>query len=125
MSKHFEDWEFECHGQNCCGHSRPIESRLIEGLEQLRAMLNERHTETEVCLRISSGFRCRKYNDEIGGAGDSYHCRGMASDVVPLGATIGEVALVAGMVEVFRVGGIGLYDDFVHLDVRRNGPARW
>jgi len=125
LSLHFSRDEFRCRGEQCCGHSAPVDMRLVEGLEEVRARLNEKLTSGEVRLEVTSGFRCLVHNREVGSSDFSLHALGMAADVVPHGAAVGEVAICAGGVRCFRYGGIGVYDEFVHLDVRGNGPARW
>ena len=77
-------------------------------------------------LDINSGFRCLVHNKREGGSDNSQHTLGTAADVsVPEGLTAIELAAIAETIPHFRSGGIGIYDTFVHLDTRPNGPARW
>jgi zinc D-Ala-D-Ala carboxypeptidase len=119
LTKDFSRAEFACKGQNCCGASAPVDPRLVAGLQELRE-------KTGTMLVISSGFRCRRHNAEVGGEAESQHTLGMAADVLcPSGWTSERLARMAEMVEVFRRGGIGIYPGRIHVDVREDGPARW
>jgi zinc D-Ala-D-Ala carboxypeptidase len=102
-----------------------VTESLLSGLEDLRLGLVRMYPDVKVGITISSGFRCKPHNEEIGGIRDSLHSRGMAADIVVRGLTPTEVAAVAKQVTVFRDGGIGVYKGWVHVDVRRDGPARW
>ena len=42
-------------------------------------------------LHITSGYRCRRLNEIVGGARDSQHMLGCAADVVPLACSLGEL----------------------------------
>jgi len=125
LSEHFGRWEFVCHGVGCCGNSSPVDERLVEGLEELRKLAVDRCGGVEVPIHVDSGFRCRVHNFAVGSADGSLHCLGMAADIWTEKVKACELALLAESVEVFCNGGIGSYDGFVHVDVRRNGPARW
>jgi zinc D-Ala-D-Ala carboxypeptidase len=119
LSDHFSRHEFTCRGTNCCGGSSAVDDRLIQALEAFRAKVR-------VPLRISSGFRCLVHNREIGSTDASQHPRGYAADIRIIGGmTIQKMADVAESIEAFREGGIGLYETFIHVDVRKDGPARW
>jgi uncharacterized protein YcbK (DUF882 family) len=120
MTTHFNRSEFACRGENCCGHSAPINYVLVASLEHLRGI-------AERLLTILSGYRCNRHNAETpGAAADSQHCLGTAADVlVPDGMTAEQLARMAAIIPAFAAGGIGMYDTWVHLDIRRDGPARW
>ena len=123
LSEHFSRHEFGCRGPNCCGHSAPVDSRLIDALEDLRELAGDRP------LSINSGFRCRRYNAQLENSSPrSQHCLSRAADVkVPEGLSIDRFAELADEVPAFHLGGIGVYrgDGFVHLDVRSTEPRRW
>lgn len=125
LSIHFDWTEFRCRGESCCGHTMVADPRLVAGLEEVRGILNSTGSRGEVKLHIDSGFRCIVHNAEVDGTSGSYHTHGMAADVRPEGCTALALAAAARRVRVFAEGGIGVYNGFVHLDVRRNGPARW
>jgi zinc D-Ala-D-Ala carboxypeptidase len=119
LSKNFSRSEFACKGTNCCGHSAPVHPELISALQALRDHLN-------LPLSITSGFRCNRHNEFVGGAAQSFHTLGMAADVAcPDGLTAEDLAQAAETIPAFQQGGIGIYSSWVHLDVRTTGKARW
>lgn len=68
---HFQKCEFMC---PCCGSvGDGIATSLVELLETLR--------EKYGAIIITSGFRCKKYNREVGGVSNSAHLKGQASDI--------------------------------------------
>ena len=119
LSKNFSRSEFACKGTNCCGHSAPVQPELISALQALRNQLN-------LPLSITSGFRCNRHNESVGGAARSFHTLGMAADVAcPEEMTAEDLAQAAETIAAFQQGGIGIYPSWVHLDVRTTGKARW
>ena len=112
LSKNFSRSEFACKGTNCCGHSAPVQPELISALQGLRDQLN-------LPLSITSGFRCIRHNESVGGADRSFHTLGMAADVAcPDGMTAEDLAQAAEAISAFQQGGIRIYPSWVHLDVR-------
>ncbi len=65
LSKNFNRSEFACKGTNCCGHSAPVQPELVSALQALRDQLN-------LPLSITSGFRCNRHNESVGGADRSF-----------------------------------------------------
>jgi uncharacterized protein YcbK (DUF882 family) len=61
----------------------------------------------------------------VGGASLSQHVQGLAADVSSRAVAPAKLAQLAAKVHTFAAGGIGTYKTWVHVDVRRNGPARW
>ena len=117
-SDHFSDSEFDC---SCgCGKGR-VTDELIETLELGRVHFGKR-------MHVNSGFRCLVWNRvpvKEGGPGSndrSQHPKGTAGDVVVDDTPADEVY---DFFESLGVGGLGRYDEFTHVDVRPNGPARW
>lgn len=69
--KHFDFDEFGC---NCgCGLNL-INPQLIDMLDEAREIANRP-------FRITSGYRCEKWNRLIGGVSDSAHTHGWAADI--------------------------------------------
>jgi uncharacterized protein YcbK (DUF882 family) len=91
---------------------------LCEHLENLRARVG-------TPLVILSGYRCPAHNQAVGGASLSQHVQGLAADVASKAKTPAAIAKAAEAIPQFKAGGIGTYKTWVHVDVRRNGPARW
>lgn len=133
LSEHFSTYEFDCKGGACieCGGGLGpvgISEVLLKGLEEMRNILGGD------ALFVTSGYRCPESNKNS----TSQHCAGQAADVFVIGSTFQDLHKAAEGVAVFRDGGIGIYPkeggegypkknghDFVHVDVRKNGPARW
>ena len=119
MTKNFDRSEFACKGMNCCGHSSPISTALVDRLQQARDKACEAMG-ADVSLNINSGFRCVRHNSRTPNASPrSQHCHGLAADVrKPANMTLRELYLIADL--LFPDGGVGVYptDGFVHVDVR-------
>lgn len=114
LSKDFRRAEFTCH---CgCGFDTP-DSALVAGLQELRDALGRMVT-------INSACRCAQHNKKVGGVPDSQHVYGKAADIVVQGMSPQDVLRAAEGIDVFERGGIGVYDTFVHVDVRGK-RARW
>ena len=111
VSKDFKLYEFECHDGN---HEVKIDPELVEKLQKLRDLVKKP-------IIINSGYRTPDYNKKIGGVPNSQHIQGKASDIVIKGYTPEQVKVLAKKVG-FR--GLGLYDNFTHVDVRAT-PSEW
>ena len=112
-AKYFAGEEFAC---PCCGGypDNGMDERLLEILDRIREAINEP-------LYVTSGYRCRSHNEDVGGVADSQHIHGRAADVYADGASVLKIASLA---EDAGADGIGMYDDFVHIDTRGE-YARW
>mgnify|MGYP000394289057 CR=1 FL=1 len=72
---------------------------------------------------INSGCRCSEHNKAVGGSPNSQHLRGRAADIRVRNASLQEVA--DWVDREFPNASIGMYNTFIHIDTRTNGPARW
>ncbi|MFW6281954.1 MAG: YcbK family protein [bacterium] len=114
LSKNFNLQEFECtHPDH--RHVR-VDEKLVDKLQKLRDKINKP-------LVINSAYRCPERNEQVGGAKDSQHLYGKAVDVSVTNLEI-SVEKVKELAEKIGFNGIGLYDTFIHLDVR-GYKARW
>jgi uncharacterized protein YcbK (DUF882 family) len=114
LSAHFSRNELQC---RCCGRLQ-IDSRLLDGLEKLRAQAG-----TPVV--IHAGYRCPEHNAAVGGVPHSEHTLGLAADIALPGLSLQRMYELALEVPQFAHGGIGVYDGgFLHVDVREQ-RARW
>ncbi len=118
LTRNFSRSEFACQGIDCCGNSSPVAMALVDALQQLRDLVGQP-------LIVTSGFRCRTHNHNIGGAENSQHCLGTAADISCPGIDPAKLAALAETIPVFATGGIGIYPAWVHVDIRSTGPARW
>lgn len=96
--------EFEC---PCC-HCVKLHLILLKKLSALRR-------EIARPLIINSGFRCEKYNPKIKGTPKSYHLFGLAADVTVPSMSTPDLLKYA---QKIKFGGIGIYNNFLHLDIR-------
>jgi len=111
VSANFKLREFQCKGGS---REVVLHRELLERLQQLRANLG-------LPVHINSGYRTPEHNVRVGGSPKSYHLRGMAADIVVPGVVPGELAAAARKTG-FR--GIGIYNNFLHVDIRENN-AEW
>lgn len=96
-------------------------------LEEVRAELGDKPVE------ISSGYRTPEFNGALLKAGypvarNSQHCLGLAVDIVVPQRVPMEVysaALGLHRLGVVRIGGLGLYSGWVHVDIRPQPLVRW
>lgn len=91
-----------------------IHKELLDRLNDLRELLDRP-------IRINSGYRTPEHNAAVGGATQSKHLEGMAADIVVDSMTPDALAVQA---EAMGFRGIGIYRNFVHVDVRET-PAKW
>jgi len=68
-------------------------------------------------ITVNSGYRTRAHNNNIEGAAkNSLHVQGMAADISVRGLN---PAQVGQMAKYYRIGGVGFYDSFTHIDTGR------
>lgn len=113
LSNNFISTEFDCKGNDGCCKATIINPQLVIYLQAIRDHFGKPIT-------ITSGYRCLKHNQRVGGATGSRHTKGDAADIVVSGVAPKEVAKFA---ESIGVKGIGLYETqadgyFVHIDTR-------
>jgi uncharacterized protein YcbK (DUF882 family) len=112
LSTNFWSHEFEC---KCgCGFDE-INQDLVNLLQLVRDHFGK-------TVHVNSGCRCIPYNRSIGSKDTSQHPKGTAADIRVTGVTPEKV--YEYLEEQDFQGGLGLYSDFVHVDVR-GYPARW
>jgi len=93
---------------------------LMENLQVLRDFFGKP-------IVINSGYRTEKHNAKVGGKSNSQHLFAKASDIVVRGVSPLEVYRTIEKLiseKKMKQGGLGLYDRFVHYDVR-GVRARW
>lgn len=107
IATNFRAREFDCHGSGCCCETK-IDDKLVEYLQKIREHFGKP-------VNITSGCRCATHNAKVGGVHSSLHTKGQATDIVIDCVDPLEIAKYA---ESIGVKGIGLYEDFVHIDTR-------
>lgn len=115
LSANFKVREFACNDG-----SDPIfiSLELVEVLQKIRDHFGKP-------VNINSGFRTASYNKrkDVGGATYSQHLYGTAADIRISGVSPKNIAAYAETL-LPNKGGIGIYKDFVHVDVR-DVKSRW
>ena len=113
LSEHFKVYEFRCKD-----NTDPIfvSLNLVDVLECIREHFKKP-------VYINSAYRNPAYNAMIGGAKKSMHMYGMAADIHINGVTPKQIAEFAETL-MPDSGGIGIYDNFCHIDVRLE-RTRW
>lgn len=110
LTQHFNITEFRCKGSTCGCTETLHDPALSAFLQQIRDHFGKP-------VYITSGYRCPKHNSEtVNASTNSRHTKGQAADFIISGVAPAEIAKVA---ESIGVLGIGLYDDFVHIDTRQ------
>jgi uncharacterized protein YcbK (DUF882 family) len=107
---------FRCHYNNRVHH---IDPQLFLLLDTIRCRLGAHERPFE----LVSGYRSPEYNRLLCSkssnvAKNSYHLKGMAADVRLQGVDLKAIQTTGISLES---GGVGIYSEFVHLDV---GPVR-
>ena len=113
--QHFKRTEFKCKCGKCGGFPVEPDEKLVELLENIRNHFG-------AAVTITSGVRCKTHNANVGGATSSQHLKGTAADIKVKGVDPEKVAEYAET--LLKTGGIGRYDTFTHLDVRKT-KSRW
>jgi len=113
IAPYFNLSEFAC---PCCKKIM-LHPLLLEKLEKLRKII-------ERPVYITSGYRCTRYNQEVGGVLNSYHLIGLAADIKVKDINLIELLEIC---ENIDFNGIGFYENknFLHLDVRPTKRSRW
>jgi hypothetical protein len=108
--KHFIKEEFTCDSINCFDKMNP---KLLKMLDDARSIADTPFT-------ITSSWRSKKHNAEVGGKPNSAHLRGTAIDVVCMSSHQRIV-----MVDAFIMAGfnrIGIAKTFIHADCDKELP---
>lgn len=108
LSTHFQLHEFAC-----TDGSKPVflSQALVDILEAIRVHFGRPVT-------ITSGYRTVSYNADLKNSSKkSQHCNGLAADIKVEGHTPKEVYDYACSL-LGDHGGVGIYNTFVHVDVR-------
>lgn len=121
LTKNFHRKEFDCKD----GTKVPEEFK--DNLIKLAVNLQVLRDDLGSSLIISSGYRTPKYNKRVGGATLSQHLTASATDLSQGKETPLELyKRIENLIKQGKMhnGGLGLYNTFVHYDIRQK-PARW
>ena len=117
LTKDFVRFEFDC---PCGCSTQMVDPELAEKLQRIRTVLGKP-------IKITSGYRCLKHNQDVKGGTNSRHRYGMAADWRLKDRSVNPVAL--GIIaQAVGFGGVGIYwyggNAFCHADTR-GAKATW
>ena len=120
LTENFNLSEFECK----CGCVMPefVKKNVIELAENLQVLRDEVGR-----LDLTNAYRCKEHNADVGGAVNSQHLKGKAADIKSSTIEPWDMATTVDDLmksEKFKLGGIGIYNTFTHVDTR-GSRARW
>ena len=120
LTENFSMDEFECK----CGCVMPefVKKNVQELAENLQVLRN--HVGR---LNLTNAYRCKYHNADVGGAVNSQHPKGKAADIKSRDINPKDMAAIVDDLmkcESFKLGGVGIYNTFTHVDIRGT-RARW
>lgn len=113
LTRNFDREEYAC---SCGCEPIAVDYELALVVQDVREFI-------DAPLRITSAYRCSKYNKKVGGAKNSKHLLGIAADIQSdhVKPHVIQSYLKNKYPDKY---GIGEYETFTHIDVRPN-KARW
>ena len=121
LTANFNIAEFACHDGTA------VPEKYVANVRKLASNLQVLRENVGASIKINSSYRTPSNNKSIGGAKNSQHLTASAADIVISGLSpIGVKNLLEALISKGKMtqGGIGLYNSFVHYDIRGN-KARW
>lgn len=118
--KWFSMNEFECH----CGCRMPDGARanIVALVEQVLDPVREKLGKP---IRVNSGYRCPRHNEEVLGVRNSQHIKGEAADIAMVhGSRFKVHDLAHAIVENGKFDQLIIYPTFVHVSWKRQGGNR-
>lgn len=121
LTKNFHRKEFDCKD------GTKVPEKYKNNLIKLTTNLQVLRDDLGAPMVINSGYRTEPYNKKVGGAPASQHLLATAGDISQKKETPLELyKRIERLIKEGKMhnGGLGLYNTFVHYDVRAT-PARW
>lgn len=122
LTKNFSRQEFDCKDGTI------VPAQFLNNVQEVANNLQALRDYLEVPVSVTgSGYRTKKHNTKVGGAKNSQHLTASAADINAQGyepkqlAEVIELLILKGKM---KQGGIGVYPNFVHYDIRGT-KARW
>ena len=107
------------------GATMPLD--VLENIKDLANQLQVIRDYIKEPLHINSAYRSPEHNAKIGGVKNSQHVKGKAADLTSRSFTPKQLSkVIIKLINEGRIkdGGVGLYNGFVHYDIR-GYKARW
>lgn len=126
LNLEFITWRDFAHLENVRGgignHEPP--HHLWGNIAAILHLLNDMRAHFDSPITLFSTYRNAKYNERVGGATNSFHLRNEAVDFalryIPLRK---QILFISGR-RPQHMWGLGVYENFIHLDFRPRG-ANW
>ena len=115
VTEHFMYSDFIC---QCCDRLK-----IIPAFYTHTGLLEHMWQELAFDILINSGYRCQDHNAAMGGAPQSWHLL-FATDISPEDNDQYKLKALYKMAISLEFGGIGLYENHIHLDLRPE-EIRW
>ena len=122
MTANFKKSEFECK----CGCKMP--SKVLVNVVKTADNLQVLRDYLKASITINSAYRCKTHNAASKGVKTSQHLKGIATDITcKVHNPKNLYNIIEDLIEKGKLkeGGLGLYNTFVHYDIRNSGKARW
>ena len=110
-----------------CKDGTPVPEKYMDNVILLAKQLQVIRDAIGKPIKINSAYRTPTYNKSVGGASKSQHLTAMAADLNVSGLRPTELKeVIEGLIAQGKIlqGGVGLYNTFVHYDIRGT-EARW
>ncbi|WP_036384878.1 D-Ala-D-Ala carboxypeptidase family metallohydrolase [Muricauda sp. MAR_2010_75] len=114
-------------GEFTRNYDRAVTDSQMSNLERLASNLQALRNYVGKPVFVNSGLRSVEHNEAVGGVKDSRHLYGQAADIRVDGMTTQQLNdAIEHLVSIGEMeqGGLGIYDTWVHYDVR-GVRARW
>ncbi|MEN9907138.1 MAG: hypothetical protein RLZZ540_279 [Bacteroidota bacterium] len=122
LTENFNSKEFDCKD------GAPVPAMFMSNCKQVAENLQILRNHLGVPVTVTgSGYRTPAHNKKVGGAKFSQHLTASAADINAKGHTPKQLAAVIEELIAegkMKQGGIGIYPNFVHYDIRGT-KARW
>lgn len=122
LTKNFSSKEFDCKD------GTKVPEIYIDNLKELAVNLQALRDCINVSVLITgSGYRNPEHNAKVKGAKNSQHLTASAADINAKDYTPKELSMVIELLianGTMKQGGLGVYKNFVHYDIR-GVKARW
>lgn len=121
LTKNFTKWEFRSKD------GAPMPPNVLDNIRELACNLQTLRDFLGEPIKVNSAYRSLEHNRSIGSLDSSQHVKGNAADIKVKGLDTEDLYLIIEkLIEIgdLSEGGLGLYDSFVHYDIR-GIKARW
>ncbi|SFO12410.1 Peptidase M15 [Capnocytophaga haemolytica] len=123
LTKDFTLEEFACHDKA----RTPVPTQYVANVKRVAQSLQVLRDYLKKPIVINSGYRTEEHNKAVGGSPNSQHKVGKAADICVEGMTPYQLhQTIERLIAEGKMqqGGLGLYNNFVHYDIR-GVKTRW